>query len=51
MNTKKDGKYYMRKFLMSRGNPGLYVDESTTLCTNEVMGERWKVMSTFNVRK
>lgn len=28
----------MRKFLMSRGNPGPYVDASTALFTNEAMG-------------
>ena len=39
-HKKEDGKYYMRKFLMSRGNPGPYVDESTALFTNEAMGER-----------
>ena len=51
LNTKKDGKYYMRKFLMSRGNPGPYVDESTALFTNEAMGERWRVWAPLNVRK
>ena len=29
-----------------QGNPGPYVYESTALCTNEAMGERWKVMTT-----
>ena len=28
----------MRKFLMSRGNPGPYVDASTALFTNEAVG-------------